>query len=293
MPKSFLLTDSPSGRLDTGIGFLFIEMFESMGNRMKWPILLLFCFIAILSNSAYCPAVVPKQLTIQPGPEDGYDSYISKGYEEENKNFGKKEDMAVGNRDSKRILLRFDLSSIPPGASISSAELQLCLEGEYCFCEQEVIYVHQVTRFWRDGEVTWNQAKEKRNWNSPGGDFDWTIESATSLIGKNSGWVSWDVTRTVKNWWEGKYINLGFLLKEHNCVSEPIWFLSSDFEWEAYRPRLVVSYEVEEAPPEPTSPPAAPSIKVYPNPFKPSAGHREIVFANLPSGAVVKIFHIE
>jgi hypothetical protein len=267
-------------------------MVEFLGNRPKF--LLFVTYLALVTSSNFClPYAYADELTIQPGPEDGYDSYISKGYGEENKNFGKKEDMAVGNRDSKRVLLRFDLSSIPPGASISSAELQLCLEGEYCFSEQEVIYIQRVTRFWRDGEVTWNQAKEKRNWNLPGGDFDWTIESATSLIGKNSGWVSWDVTRTVKNWWEGKYINLGFLLKEHNCVSEPIWFLSSDFEWEAYRPRLVVSYEVEEAPPEPTSPPAAPSIKVYPNPFKPSAGHREIVFANLPSGAVVKIFHIE
>jgi len=261
---------------------------------MKLPILLLFWLITILPNPGHShAAAIAKKQTIQPGPEKGYDSYISKGYGDEHKNFGKKEDMAVGNRDTKRVLLRFDLTSVPPGTSISSAELQLCLEGEYYFPEQRVVYVHRVMRFWRHEEVTWNQAKEKRSWNSPGGDFDWTIESATSLIGKRSGWVSWDVTRTVKDWLEEKYINFGFLLKEQNCESLPIWFLSSNLEWEAYRPRLVISYEVEEAPPEQPPEPTAPSIKVYPNPFKPSAGHREVIFANLPSGAVVKIFHIE
>jgi len=80
------------------------------------------------------------------------------------------------------------------------------------------------------------------------------------------------------------------LLKEQNCDTDAIWFLSSEAEWETYRPRLVISYEVEEEEEEELR---APSIKVYPNPFKPSEGHTEITFTNLPPGASVKIFHIE
>lgn len=262
-----------------------------MRERIKFLTLLVFCVLAILLNFSRSYA---KQHTIQPGPDKGWDSYISKGYGDEVRNFGSKQDMAVGKRDTKRVLIRFDLTSIPPDAIISSAELQVCLAGEYYFHQMRVIYVHKITGFWKDGEVTWNQSQEKRNWRSPGGDFDWEIESAKSLMGKNYGWVSWDVTRTIKDWLDGKYVNFGFLLKEQNCENEEIWFLSSELEWEDYRPRLVISYEVGGISPEP--PPPAPTsslIKVYPNPFKPSEGHTEVTFSNLPSGASVKIFHIE
>jgi len=266
-----------------------------MWDRIKLLLFLVFWVGAIFSNFGDSYAKQPEnpkkpeKQTVQPGPDKGMDTYIATGCGDQNKNFGKDENMAVGNRDSRRILIRFDLPSIPLDASISSAELQFCLEREYKFDQKKVIYAHRITTFWKDKEVTWNQNKEKRNWKSPGGDFDWAIENAVSLIGYTSGWVSWDVTRTVKDWLDEKYINFGFLLKQDSYDPDEILFLSSDLEWEAYRPRLVISYELEETPPAPVPP----SIKVYPNPFKPSAGHTEVTFDNLPSGASVKIFHIE
>jgi len=263
-------------------------MVNSMGNRIKVLSFSVFCVVVIFCNSNYSYA---KKQTIQPGPEKSRDSHISKGLGDEMKNFGSKENMGVGQRDTKRILIRFDLTSIPPDAIISSAELQLCLAEDYYFDEKRVIYVHKITGFWKDKEVTWNQSIEKRNWRTTGGDFDSELESAKSFIGRAYGWVSWDVTRTIKEWLKGEYVNFGFLLKEHNCENEAVWFLSSELEWESYRPQLVISYETEGVCPEPE--PVSPSIKVYPNPFKPSEGHTEITFTNLPSGASVKIFHIE
>jgi len=291
LPKSFVVTDFTIRQHWTGKSVFLWKNGETMGNRIKlWPFLIS-SLLAICCNSTLSYA---KKHTIQPGPDKGWDNYISKGYGDEVKNFGYKQDMAVGKRDSKRMLIRFDLTSIPPDAIISSAELQLCLSREYYFDQQRVIYAHKITSFWKDKEATWNQSMEKRNWKSSGGDFDWVIENAKSLIGRNYGWVSWDLTRTIKDWLDGKYVNFGFLLKEQNCDNDEILFLSSDLEWEAYRPRLVISYEVEEICPEPTPPqPTAPSVKVYPNPFKPSEGHTEVTFTNLPSGASVKIFHVE
>ncbi len=261
-------------------------MVNFMKSKIMLLSLLMFCGLVILWNSSYSYA---KKQTIQPGPEKSRDSHISKGLGDEMKNFGIEENMGVGQQDTKRILIRFDLTSIPPDAIISSAVLQLCLAQDYYFGQKRVIYAHKITGFWKDKEVTWNQSIEKRNWRLPGGDFDSELESAKSFIGKAYGWVSWDVTRTVKDWLEGKYINFGFLLKEHNCDNEAVWFLSSELEWEAYRPKLVITYEAEGICPEPVSP----SIKAYPNPFKPSEGHTEITFTDLPSGASVKIFHLE
>jgi hypothetical protein len=264
------------------------KMVNFMGNRIKILRLLAFCVLAIFCIVTHSYA---KQHTIQPGPEKSRDSHISKGLGDEMKNFGSKENMGVGQKDTKRVVLRFDLPSIPADAIISSAELQLCLAEDYTFYEERVIYAHRITGFWKDKEVNWKQRVENRWWNKEGGDFDKEIESAKSLVGRNYGWVSWDVTRTIKDWLKGEDVNFGLLLKEDNCDNAAIWFLSSEVEWEAYRPKLVISYETEAICPEPE--PVSPAIKVYPNPFRPSEGHTEITFTNLPSGASVKIFHIE
>ena len=247
MPKSFLGPILLSGRAgEENRFFIGKKMVEFVRNRIKLLLFLVFWVLAIFFNSTYLYAK-QKQQTIQPGPDKGMDTYISKGCGDEHKNFGDKEDMVIGNRDNKRILLRFDLASIPPDAIISSAELQVCLATLYNF-GQKTIYVHRIKGFWKDKEVTWYENKQKHNWTMPGGDFDWAIESAVSLNGYRYGWVSWDVTRAVKDWFDDKDINVGFLLKQDSNDSDEIWFLASNLEWEAYRPRLVVSYEAEEVP---------------------------------------------
>jgi len=264
-------------------------MVESMKNRIKLLLFLTFWLLAIFSNFTHLYA---EQLTIQPGPKDGKDSYISKWCGGQSKNFGNSEDIYVGYYDCNRGLLQFDLSSIPPDASISSAELYLYLktgsDGDDDYHNTE-IYVHRVTNFWKEEEVTWKDRYRKERWDSEGGDFDWTIESSVSLMGKTSGWVSWGVTRTVKDWFNWKYINFGFLLRQDVYNRKENRFFSSDIPWEHYRPKLVISYKLKEAPPEPVSP----SVKVYPNPFKPTLGHTEVKFVNLPSGVSVRIFGID
>lgn len=264
-------------------------MVEFMRNRMKLLLFLVFWLLAIFSNFTHSYA---EQLTIQPGAEDGKDSYISKWCGGQSKNFGNSEDIYVGYYDCKRGLLQFDLSSIPPNASISSAELYLYLktgsDGDDDYHNTE-IYVHRVTNFWKEEEVTWKDRYRKERWDSEGGDFDWTIESSVSLMGKSSGWVSWGVTRTVRDWFNKKYVNFGFLLRQDVYNKKENQFFSSDIPWVHYRPKLVVSYELKETPPEPVSP----SVKVYPNPFKPTLGHTEVKFVNLPSGVSVRIFSID
>ena len=260
------------------------EKVEFMKNKIKVLFFLLFWILIIFSNFKDFYA---EELTIQPGPRDGKDSYISKWRGEQQKNFGNRENIYVGYYDCKRGLLQFNLLSIPPDASISTAELYLYLEGSSYGYHNKKIYVHRITNFWKEKEVTWKERYRKERWNSPGGDFDWAIESSVSLRDTRSGWISWDVTRAVKDWFNGKYNNFGFLLRQDIYDRGEIYFLSSDTEWLAYRPRLEVSYELEGVTP------SIPSAKVYPNPFKPTLGHTEVKFVNLPSGASVKIFHIE
>jgi len=274
-----------------GLGLL---MRNDKMNAIKSVIFfLVFFFIFGLSDPDYLYAKTKKEtIHVQPGPEEGMDSHIAKGPSEEKKNFGESETMGIGKGDAKRILIRFDIPSLPENATISSVQLQVCLAMEYFFDEETVLYLHRITGFWKEKEVSWKSNQDKRDWKEEGGDFDPKIETVTSLIGKTQGWISWDVTKTVKDFLDGKYVNFGFILKEHYCYSGEILFLSSDLGWEEYRPRLVISYETEEIPTEPVAP-SVPSTEVFPNPFRLAEGHTEISFPNLPSGTSVKIFSID
>jgi len=258
---------------------------------MKLLLFFVFWVVMIFSNFGYSYG---KQLTIQPGPEDGKDSYISTSCGDQSKNFGNSEDIYVGYYDSTRGLLQFDLSSIPPDAVISSARLYLYLETSPYGSEDTRIYVHRITNLWKEEEVTWRDKYEKKEWDSPGGDFDWSVESWVSLTETSSGWVSWDVTRMAKEWFNGRYDNFGFLLRQDIYNRIQSRFLSTDAKWKESRPRLVIFYELKEIPPEPVPPEVVSlPVKVYPNPFKPAQGHNELEFVNLPSGASIKIFCID
>jgi len=285
LPKSFLVTGFTirQGWIGKSVYFFGEKMVEFTGKKMKLLLFLALWVFAAFSNFNRSYA---EQLTIQPGAGDGKDSYISQRGYEEDKNFGNSEGIYVGYDDCERSLIQFDLVLIPPNASISYAELYLYLMGSYDDQETE-IYVHRITNFWKEQEVTWKERYREKRWNSQGGDFDWTVESSVSLMGKSSGWVSWDVTKTVKGWFNREYINFGFLLSQDINNRNENRFLSSDTPWEDYRPKLVISYKLIETPAEPV-----PSVRVYPNPFKPTAGHSEVKFINLPLGASVKIFSI-
>jgi hypothetical protein len=265
-----------------------------MGCRIKPLLLLTLWVVVIFFNLDHLYA---EQLTIQPGPEDGDDSYISELCGEDKKNFGYSEELYIGYYDCKRILLHFDLSPVPSSATVSSAELSLYLNTRSCGgndYQNTKIYLHRITNFWKEGEVTWKDRYKKERWDSPGGDFDWCIESSVSLTNMSSGWVSWNVTRIIKDWFSGEYVNFGFLLRQEKYNRNENRFFSSEIPWVEFRPKLVITYELKEAPPEEAPPePVSAPIKVYPNPFKPTAGHTEVKFINLPSAAVVKIFNIE
>lgn len=142
----------------------------------------------------------------------------------------------------RRGLLKFDLSSIPSGAQVLSADLSLA-------CEQSsngvgsLVYAYALTSSWTTG-ATWNSrdGTSTNFWAHPGGDYS-TANGVSNYI-TSAGTKHWYPTAIVQSWINGTMASDGFLLRE-SIESQPyapyhLFATSSDPVFS--HPSLTISY---------------------------------------------------
>ena len=139
---------------------------------------------APVAQSASAPAAVQDVASIDPYA----DTYIHQG--DPNTNFGSEPVMVVAwSSDvvaTRHALLAFDLSSIPPGATIDTADILVHLD--HSGPEDAAIRLLKVTSPWDEGSVTWNSAP------SVSGPYSYANVETTA------GWYTWSVTSLVQEW---------------------------------------------------------------------------------------------
>ena len=138
----------------------------------------------------------------------------------------------------RRAAIQFDLSSIPIGAVIQDASLQLSMTKTISGPEQNSL--HKITDDWGEGtsnalaqegkgapsttgDVTWiHNFFSGVFWTSPGGDFVIT-PSATQSI-DNNGFYSWSdvgMITNVQSWVDSPASNFGWLVKSTDELNVP------------------------------------------------------------------------
>jgi xanthosine utilization system XapX-like protein len=127
-------------------------------------------------------------------------------------------------------LVRFNLSSIPPEATIESAVLGLYLY-ETTGLSQVTIGAYYVTSAWDETSVTWNTAP---SWEALG--LAWGLDNATGTYYER------DIASWARAWQGGT--NNGFALRGPHGAGQPIWgrWFDSRENLDAHPPRLVVTY---------------------------------------------------
>ena len=146
------------------------------------------------------------------------DAYIDKL--NPNSNFGSFVMLDLSSGDPNlvmRILLRFDLSSIPPGSTINVAYLQLFYHtyGNNDPAGRSLT-AYQVTQDWVETESSWNAYKALNPWTTPGGDYSGDGAASSTVPSSVSQWVTWDVTTIVTAWIQGGQPNYGFPIRDPN-----------------------------------------------------------------------------
>ncbi len=124
----------------------------------------------------------------------------------------------------RRAILRFDLSAIPPGATLQSATLELRVSQTG---SNTPVEIYRVTNSWAEGSVTWG---------SSANDYDSGTLYGTFAPSTSS--VNIDLTALVAEWLDGTHPNHGILL----ITSSPTEARVASREWAVAgeRPQLHV-----------------------------------------------------
>jgi hypothetical protein len=131
-------------------------------------------------------------------------------------------------------LLRFDLSGIPEGATITSATLYLNGLDENNGHDNSV---YLLTTAWDEESATWNYP-----WSVPGGDFDDQVLLASFEMGQYGCAIPIDLTDLVTGWTNGTYENYGILISASGPRSIAHYVSKEDPVNLDQRPRLAITY---------------------------------------------------
>lgn len=144
--------------------------------------------------------------------------------------------------DARHALLHFDvLSSLPPAATIQSAQLRVhefANNGNNPYA----VRAHKITQDWTEAGADWLTADGSTPWTGgPGGSVDPSVIDSDTVNRSQPGWRTWDLTALVQEWVNGSAPDYGVQLIPETG-SEGNW---AEFEsWEAAgnTPELVVVY---------------------------------------------------
>ncbi len=156
-------------------------------------------------------------------------------------------ELKVGARGEIATLLRFELSSIPRQATITSARLQV-----YAYhCEGEAdlsLGAYAVRRPWMENGATWNEASPGVPWGSAGCSHSFSDRAAQpsdEVRAWSTGWYTWSVTEDVQRMVSDPGTNAGWLISQKDDGPGVISFYASEGDRVGYRPKLLVEYASE------------------------------------------------
>jgi hypothetical protein len=147
----------------------------------------------------------------------------------------------------RRTLVKFDLSSMPSPACVSSAALRLTLTAVQS--PAQTFAVHRLTQSWTEGKgtsnsgVTWSRRDGVTAWTTGGGDFVATPTASVSTGTTKNVTLQWDVTADVKTFVAGTASNQGWLVKDSNeGTGKEFQFASRETATTSSRPQLQITF---------------------------------------------------
>lgn len=146
-----------------------------------------------------------------------------------------------------RTFVKFNLSSIPSGATINSAKLNINLKSSGCsgVPTPNVLYVMIAIGDWQENTITWSNAPY-----ATGGSQSITSEPCPAA----NKVLSIDTTNYVKDWFGGVRPNYGFIMRDlMNSTTSYTRFYTARESGSAGAPKLSITYTA----PETSSPSSA------------------------------------
>jgi hypothetical protein len=150
-----------------------------------------------------------------------------------------------------RGLLRFDLSSLPSGAVVTSATVQVRMTAA-SDPSAHTHLLHRVTRAWTEPGANWDQADGVAFWDNAGGDYETAADASLPMSGPAAYLFSSSagLVNTVQFWATNAAANFGWILRSaaEDAGRNARRFATREATTPADRPQLVVGYFVPPPP---------------------------------------------
>jgi len=214
------------------------------------PILFIILGLTIFAFLPYTRTVHASTTTTFQWPAPGTaDNYLRQ--DAATTNYGGATNIDVESRDgarNRRSILKFDMSTIPTGATVISATLSLYYYDRGPSAPTGRTYwAYRITQTaWTEDRSTWNTYDGTNSWASLGGDYTTTNGASTTVPG-SYGWMSWTVTAQVQYAMNSVSKVAHFLIRdatEDSATRYQASFYSKEFGTPASRPKLDVTYAV-------------------------------------------------
>jgi hypothetical protein len=165
---------------------------------------------------------------------------------------------ATTGTDRRTTLLKWDLSSIPSNATVSSASLSLNVTD----ASSLAFNLYNMRRTWVEGTGNRTASDTSANWNTYDGATSWgTVGAANtssdrydtnlwsastssfSSTGSKTEALNADGVAVVQGWVSGSLGNYGLIIQNYSgSTNDAVYFSSSETTTEANRPKLSVTY---------------------------------------------------
>lgn len=197
-----------------------------------------------------------RRFTLQQGLNDYsavQDTYIDRYYPDQNYAYQDREGLPLlhlrANHnlgDVASVLLRFDLSFLPPETKIEEANLGLYVQSQQG-SDTFHAALYQLLRDWRVDVVSWLNTTFGETWAKPGANnpMDRAMTPAAEMnIDHSQRWYQWHIPGLVQQWLNHPATNYGAVVRESQKVSVIYRVLSNESSDVTHHPRLEIVYDL-------------------------------------------------
>jgi RHS repeat-associated protein len=246
--------------VDTGTrGTYYFDAFES--RRTSYIGLLALVPSFQFASYKFAPLQQGGTYSKQPDPTEGLDTYLLSTSPTTNN--GTDLILAAGESNNAmnrvtRALIKFDLSSIPSNAIITSATLSLWTTGDLSD-NTRTIRVYRLKRAFNESEATWERASAGVTWEGVGASGANDRESvdigSVQILASEPLNTEKQISLTpaqIEEMTSGAFTNHGFIIVADTELNDRFNYKSSDAANGMQRPKLVIQYSTSSATATPT-----------------------------------------